>query len=387
MGHPQGYSLQEYGDLITDVPRAEAYRAALHAAVNPGQIVVDLGCGTGIFSLLACQFGADHVYAIEPGDAILVAQEIARENGLADRITFIQDVSGAVELPRQADVIISDLRSVLPLFELHIPTIVDVRQRWLKEGGHLIPQRDVLFAAVVENGAQYQRMMASWLETPFSLKMESTRRYLVNTWQKTYLAVSQLLSEPQVWASLDYTTITVPNIRAEMAAPIVQPGVAHGLGVWFNAELSAGIGFSSKPGASPTVYGQAFFPFPQPIDVHIGDSFSIQLRADLIGGDYAWSWKTSYIPLNRPASAALAFDQSTIYGQPVSLETLKKTYASFAPTLDEDGQVDRFILDAMDGATSLAEIARRAAERFPDRFPDPKAALARCGELSSKYAK
>jgi type I protein arginine methyltransferase len=386
MQYPQSYSLQDYWALIANLPRTEPYRAALHNDVHPGDVVVDLGCGTGIFALLACQFGASHVYAIEPSDSILVAQEIARENGFDDRITFIQEISSAIELPQLADVIVSDLRSVLPLFQGHIPSIVDVRQRWLKENGLLIPRQDVLFAAVVENGAQYQRMMASWIAPPYSLKMESTRRYLTNTWEKANLAAEQLLSDPRAWVWLDYQTMVSTNVRAEITAPILQPGTAHGLGVWFDAELSDGIGFSNAPGAPPLVYGQAFFPFPQPISVRSGDLFSIQMRADLIGGNYAWTWKTHYTPSDQTASSALAFEQSTIYSQPVPLERLKKTFASFTPSLSEDGFVDRFILEAMDGGTPLAEIARLAAERFPQRFPTWKAALTRCGELSKKYA-
>src|SRR5437870_11229737 len=75
------YSVADYGIMIADRVRMEAYMQALRSAVRPGGVVVDIGTGTGIFALLACRFGARRVYAIEPNDAIQVAREIARANG------------------------------------------------------------------------------------------------------------------------------------------------------------------------------------------------------------------------------------------------------------------------------------------------------------------
>ena len=114
------YSVHDYGRMIVDEVRMTAYVTALRAAVKPGSVVIDLGAGTGIFSLYACRFGAKKVYAIETNDAIDVARQIAAANGCADRIEFIQAVSTDVELPERADVIISDLRGSLPLFGQHL---------------------------------------------------------------------------------------------------------------------------------------------------------------------------------------------------------------------------------------------------------------------------
>lgn len=47
-----------------------AYVAGLRQAVTPGCTVIDLGAGPGLFALLACQFGAGHVWAIEPDPSI-----------------------------------------------------------------------------------------------------------------------------------------------------------------------------------------------------------------------------------------------------------------------------------------------------------------------------
>ena len=48
------YRVVDYGDMIADAVRMNAFVAALRAAVTPGCVVVDIGTGTGIFALLAC---------------------------------------------------------------------------------------------------------------------------------------------------------------------------------------------------------------------------------------------------------------------------------------------------------------------------------------------
>src|ERR1041385_178808 len=117
------YSVSSYGEMIADTPRMNAYVTALRRTVKADSVVVDLGCGPGLFALLACKMGARRVYAIEPDNVIEVARQAAAANGYEDRIEFIQEYSTRVTLPEKADVIISDLRGVLPLFQQHIPAM------------------------------------------------------------------------------------------------------------------------------------------------------------------------------------------------------------------------------------------------------------------------
>jgi len=108
------YSVYFYGQMLADTPRLRAYVEALKRSVKPGAVVVDLGCGPGFFALLACQLGARRVYAIEPDDVIQVAREAAVANSCAERIEFLQDFSTEITTSEPADIIVSDLRSVLP---------------------------------------------------------------------------------------------------------------------------------------------------------------------------------------------------------------------------------------------------------------------------------
>src|SRR5258708_39533220 len=110
------YSLEGYGKMASDRIRLQAYLAALARTVKNGSVVVDLGCGPGLFALHACRLGARKVYAIEPGETIQIARDLASSNGFEDRIEFIQALSREITLPERPNVIVADLRGILPFY-------------------------------------------------------------------------------------------------------------------------------------------------------------------------------------------------------------------------------------------------------------------------------
>jgi protein arginine N-methyltransferase 1 len=315
------YSLHFYGQMLADAVRMDAYAEALRRAVKPDSIVLDLGCGPGLFALLACKLGARRVYAVEPDNAINIAREAAVANGFADRIEFFQNLSTEITLREPATIIISDLRGVLPWFQQHIPAIIDARDRLLAPGGVLIPRSDTLWAAVVEAEDEHGKIVGPWADNKFHLDLSAGVTRITNTWRKTRIRAEELLTEPVRWATLDYYTVSNPDISAELSWRATRTGTAHGVAVWFDADLSEGIGFSNRPGAVGLIYGIGFFPFPRPAPVKEGESIRLKLRADFVQGDYVWRWDTDF------TDQTIGFRQSTFYGVALSPEQLRKNYA------------------------------------------------------------
>src|SRR3984893_10105720 len=156
------YSLRMFGCMISDSARFDAYGKAIARSVRTGDVVAEIGCGPAVFAALACQVGAKRVYAIETEDIIDVARQIAAANGVTDRIQFFQSDSRKVELPERVDVIISDIRGELPLFEGALASLQDAKKRFLAPNGVMIPQRDVLKGAIVEAEEAYSRLSSPW---------------------------------------------------------------------------------------------------------------------------------------------------------------------------------------------------------------------------------
>ena len=316
------YSLHFYGEMMAGAPRVDPYVAALREAVKPDSVVLDLGCGPGLFALLACKFGARCVYAVEPDNAINIGREAAAANGFADRIEFFQQLSTEVTLPEPATIIIFDLRGVLPWFTQNIPTIIDARQRLLAPDGVLIPRRDLAWAALVDDEVRYNEIVGPWQDGKFGVELSAGRSRITNCWRKTRVKADSLLTEPVCWSRLDYAAVTVADVRGEVSWHVARDGTAHGIAVWFDAELADGIGFSNHPAAPELIYGQALFPLPHPVPVREGEHVEVRLRADHVQNDYVWTWATDF------TDQKISFRQSTFYGVPLSNQQLKSKYAT-----------------------------------------------------------
>jgi protein arginine N-methyltransferase 1 len=377
------YSLNGYGDMITDKVRMDAYVRALQAAVKPGAVVLDIGTGTGIFALLAARMGARRVYAIEPSDAIHVAREIARANGCADSIEFIQGLSTEVEPPERADVMVSDLRGVLPFCGGHFAAIADARRRWLAPAATLIPKSDTLWATCIEAPELHAGIARPWSENAFGIDMRAALDLVTNQWSRASVKPAQVLAAPERLGTIDYERVDTAGFTATVTATVSRDAIGHGICAWFDATLADGIAFSNAPGAPELIYGKAFFPWPEPVSLEAGDAVTMTLRADPVGGDYSLGWDTR-IDGARAASKA-RFQQSTFFGEPLSPASLRRQAASHVATLNDDGHIDRLGLALMDAGRPLGDVARELARTFPRRFACWEDALTRVGELSMRY--
>ncbi len=381
------YTISDYGAMIADQVRMKPYVEALRRSVKPGDVVIDLGAGIGIFALLACRFGASRVYAIEPEEAINTAREIAAANGLADRIEFIQEYSTSVTLPEKARVIISDLRGVLPLYDRHLITLADARKRLLADGGVLIPQRDTLWAAVISAPETYSSYAAPWDDHSLDFDLRKAREVTINSWGGGKVKPDDLLVEPKEWARLNYVADGPINYHARLGWKMERAGEAHGMAVWFDTTLCDGIGFSNAPGKEAAVYGSAFFPWFTPVHLDVADQINVEIKADLVDDDYVWTWKTDILNQGETGSVKASFNQSTFFSSVHSLDQLRKQSDEFVPSLNEDGAVDQFILGLMNGESRQGAIAQQLVERYPRRFERLRDALTHVAKLSRQYSR
>lgn len=313
-----GYDVLGYGEIAHGA-RMEAYAKALRKAVTPGCRVIDIGAGPGFFALLACKYGAGSVVAIEPNDSIHLLEKLAEANGCRDRITIFQGLSTDYRDDRKADVIVSDLRGNLPLFEGLIPATIDARERLLAPGGVLIPRRDTLRVAVIDDPDEYRRFDEPWGSNPFGLDLSAGRRFAINTPRKVLLSGATLLGPVGDLAVLDYMSIGSPDIETDFELPIERAGTAHGLLMWFDAEISEGVGFSNAPSGPTLVYGQRLFPFEHPVSVTTGDRVEGRVKARYLNASYVWVWESSFF---RGKESLAAFRQSSFLARVLAPDML-----------------------------------------------------------------
>lgn len=377
------YGVADYGRMLADRVRVDAYTRALAAVVRPSSVVVDLGAGTGVFALIACQLGARKVYAIEPNDAVTLLPALARRNGFGDRIAVIQRPSTEVALPEKADVIVADLRGVIPLYEGNFPVVADARARFLVDGGAIIPAQDRLAAALVEAPALYTSIVGGWEGLP--LDFTEARASVVNAFhndRRHPLARAQMLSEAGTWATLAYGELPPELVTGTIDREASRDGTAHGIGVWFDTTLHGDIGYSGAP-SEDRVYGRAFLPLERPIDVRRGDLVRITLSARRGADDHLWMWA---LRLERGGAVLTETRQSTFLGDAVRASTLTKESTSHLPVAGARGRAVGAMLAAMGGNKSLGTIASEVHAAHPGAFASPEEALHTMRRLVRKYA-
>src|SRR6267378_3204646 len=89
---------------------------------------LDLGCGTGILSFLACSMGARRVVAIDKRNVADATELMARHLGFADRISVLHRDSGTVSLPEPADLLVTETLGMLGLDEGILGSVIDARR-------------------------------------------------------------------------------------------------------------------------------------------------------------------------------------------------------------------------------------------------------------------
>lgn len=379
------YNIQQFGHMITDTVRMEAYLEALRRTVKPGSVVIDIGAGMGVFALIACQLGARHVYAIEMNPLVELGEAMAIANGCADRITFIREMSTAVSLPEQADVIVADLRGQLPLFGYNIASMLDARRRLLKPGGVLVPQRDRIFAALIAAPEAYRNaFIEPWVENPYNLDMSAVLPILLNHNVVDRERAVTLVVKPQEWFTLEYGYTEEPDVSNTLEWEIDTAGTADFLTVWFDAELMEGISYSNAPNnEGPTIYGRAMLPMERPIALVPGDRATVKLSAKLVAGSYQYAWETRVVS-GETGQVKANFQQSSFFA--ATLSEIRKRSSNFVPRLDKDGQATRFILNEMAEGKSLGTIAQALRAAFPQNYASDDDALGKVAAISHRYS-
>ena len=263
--------------MICDRVRTEAFRRAINSLVRPGEIVLDVGAGSGILSVFAARAGAGSVYAVERTSIAALAEQLAAANGVAEIVKVIHGDVIDIELPEQVDVIVSEWLGGFGIDEGMLAPLIAARDRWLKPGGAMIPHSVTAWTALV-----HDRHLAETIDflrdNPFGLNLENLVEKTVNEiiYSGTFrhLAAGDRRSEPrQLWTTnanrIPLEQAQAPH-EAETQLPVHDHGTANALALWFTAELAPGISLSVGPGDPPTHWGMTTAPLRSPVELTPG---------------------------------------------------------------------------------------------------------------------
>jgi predicted RNA methylase len=374
--------LKFHAFCLTDTgSRLDRYAQAIAVGVHPGDVVLDLGSGTGILTFLASAAGARLVYGIEASDVIACAELVAARRGLLDRVRFIHASSSAVILPERVDVIVADIHDTFGLQPTGLRSFIDARDRFLKPGGRLIPVSTQLLVAPVEAPDLYRRTVDVWREPVHGVDFSPVRALATNQPHPARFDAADTLAAPSTIATIDFRSIHALHAGGSARVIAARSGTLHGVCGCFVTTLGGDITMSNAPGQSEaTNFAQVFFPIETPQEVAEGDAIAIQIDA-FDGLEYRWR-----VEVVSRHGGSIRSDRSTFHGMPVPLNALKKQRADYKPRLTARGEMERALLDRFDGTCTAAELEAWLTDRFASALPSSqeatalvKATIDRCG--------
>lgn len=374
----------EHRHYLIDAQRLEAYSQALGALVRPGDIVLDLGAGSGILGLLACKAGAGCVYAVDDGPALELARRLCQENGYADRVVHIKGNSMEIELPERVDVVVADQVGFGGEYGI-IRFFHDARERLLKPGGMLIPGRVDLCLGLASSADTWSQI-AFWDTVPAGFTLQAARELATNTRYRIGARSVDVLSEPVVAASLDLSQDTEAPMTLLATLTTERSGTLHGIGGWFVAHLAPHVRMTNLPGVPGAIDREgAFFPLEHSVLLEPGDQVEVKLHIRWADDIYTWQVEVWPEGPRNPAARKAACTRSTWKGMLLTAEDLRHSRPDFMPSLTKRGAARSFVLSLCDGTRAVGEIEQATLQAYPELFRSQSEASAFVAELVQRY--
>lgn len=252
-------------NCLIDEERTKAFKKAIFNTVRKGDIVVDIGTGSGIFAMFAADAGAKTVYAVELDEKnYWNLENNFKINGYQDKIILIKGDARKVKLPEKVDVIIGEMIATGLIEEQQIPAMNNIL-KFAKKRKKVLIKNYQNFIDLVHNKENY-----------YGKKMKIVR------YEYTGIdsVISQLFSEKIRYADVDFTKINRNNkINKKINFKIKKSGLINGIRISSKTIFSDDSSFDFSFAYS--------YPIILPIEettVKKNDQFLVQLDYEMCAG-------------------------------------------------------------------------------------------------------
>ncbi|CAK9113883.1 Protein arginine N-methyltransferase 8 (Heterogeneous nuclear ribonucleoprotein methyltransferase-like protein 4) [Durusdinium trenchii] len=269
--------LESYADLaiheemLKDTERVKAYRTAIeHFGPTWAEAtVVDVGAGTGLLSVFISRAGARKVVAIEASRLSHFLKKVVEENSCSVEVheCLAEDLS----LPEKVDAIVSEWMGYCLLFENMLPSVLAVRDQYLKPGGLMLPSKCRLLLAPIQDDHWRQQKVDFWHRVQgidMSPLMPLATASFCGIPQHHVIDPEKILAPGTCIFEADLHSVQLADLEAfERSLSVCVPSDRRldGFVAWFECDFAGAATLSTAPSAAATHWKQTAFYLRQPI--------------------------------------------------------------------------------------------------------------------------
>ncbi|KAL7976317.1 hypothetical protein Chor_002536 [Crotalus horridus] len=265
-------------EMLKDEVRTLTYRNSMYhnKHVFKEKVVLDVGSGTGILSMFAAKAGAKKVYGIECSSISDYSEKIIKSNHLDQNGEWNKGKVEEIELPvDQVDIIISEWMGYSLFYESMLNTVIFARDKWLKSGGLMFPDRAALYMVAIED-RQYKDFKIHWWENVYGFDMTCIRDVAMKEPLVDIVDPKQVVTNACLIKDVDLYTVKPEELTFTSAfcLQIQRNDYIHALVTYFNIEFTKchkKIGFSTAPDAPYTHWKQTVFYLEDYLTVRRGE--------------------------------------------------------------------------------------------------------------------
>lgn len=297
-------NVREFTDLsyhermVYDSSRVDAYFKGIGASIQPGDVVVDVGAGTGILSFFAARRQPKKIYAIDHSSFISVAELVADSIGV-DNIEFVRANSKDFTPTDKVDVILHEQIGQCLFGENMVEHLLDLKKRILKPSGRIVPARFELYIEPVALKEEYRvpflyEQNVHGIDFACTRGCESADRFRGRDYLYRSIRnfeVDQFLTRPEPILYFDLNEIeSEEDIPRSFLATreVTRTGEIDGYCVYFRTIFNDEISFDNSPLHRQTNWWNLLIRSERK-KVNAGDSLSYAVSMGRIDDTKSWS--------------------------------------------------------------------------------------------------
>ncbi|CAF1382468.1 unnamed protein product [Adineta steineri] len=258
-------------ELLKDEIRTKTFRNAMinNRHLFKDKVVLNIGCGVGIFSLFAAKAGAKMVIAVEKSNVIEYAKRIIRANRYDKIIRVIKGRIEDIELPEgidKVDIIIAEWMGYCLFYDSIIQSVIYARDKFLKPDGLIFPDRATMYMVGIED-RDYKEDKVEWWSTVYGYNMSCLKNYVMREPLVDTVDKRQICTDHFPLKTFDLKTMTVKdiNVHSKFRLRALRDDYVHAFVTYFIVEFTAcpqRTVINTAPGAGYTHWKQTVFYFP-----------------------------------------------------------------------------------------------------------------------------